>query len=304
MTRLVASVPVNNTGTGSLIGVTFDNLITTQADTSAMSWRYTRNGAPVMDLTVSGTFSVGYYSISGTLTGMSASLPSAGPVVVIDGMSIPFSGTYDLSYKMSFDYMFGGADLLSGSAGNDVLSGRGGNDTIWGNAGNDAIAGGAGADDMNGNQGNDTLDGGDGNDTVYGGREADVVAGGNNDDLLNGNIGNDTVHGNAGNDTVYGGQNEDVLFGEEGNDLLSGDLGNDTLYGGSGADRFWFRTGNGADVIADFNLLEGDRVLITAGVGYSIGSDRVDGVITLVDGSSIRIVGAAGQVSGDWILAG
>ena len=60
--------------------------------------------------------------------------------------------------------LVGGADSLSGGAGNDTLDGGVGDDTLVGGTGND---------ELTGNAGNDTLDGGYGNDTLTGGLGAD-----------------------------------------------------------------------------------------------------------------------------------
>ena len=74
--------------------------------------------------------------------------------------------------------------------------------------------------------GNGTIDGGNGNDTIYGGESADSLVGG---------AGADKLYGNAGNDTLSGGK------------------GNDTLTGGDGNDVFVYGTGDGSDVITDYN---------------------------------------------------
>lgn len=59
-------------------------------------------------------------------------------------------------------------------------------------------------------------------------------------------------------------EGNDTLVGGAGNDLIFGQGGNDTLVGGDGADTFVFsmRTGNGDDVIVDFNVAEGDRIML------------------------------------------
>lgn len=64
---------------------------------------------------------------------------------------------------------------------------------------------------------------------------------------------------------------DDILFGGEGNDLLVGGPGRDWLSGGPGADTFRFFDGDFAggtlalaDVISDFNELEGDRIDLSA----------------------------------------
>lgn len=78
---------------------------------------------------------------------------------------------------------------------------------------------------------------------------------------LSGASGNDVLFGRSGDDTLDGGSGMDQLFGEQGNDLVVGDEGNDQLYGGGGIDRlyggggsdvFVFSSGDGLDIIYDF----------------------------------------------------
>ena len=76
-----------------------------------------------------------------------------------------------------------------------------------------------------------------------------------------------TLRGGGGDDVLTGGRRGDALFGDAGADRLIGGRGLDTLTGGDGADRFVFKTagdsgatGKTADVIADFNASDGDRI--------------------------------------------
>ncbi|MGE0716380.1 MAG: calcium-binding protein [Alphaproteobacteria bacterium] len=150
-------------------------------------------------------------------------------------------------------------------AQDDEVLGSDAADTLVGMDGNDVVNGNGGDDDLNGNLGNDLVTGGSGRDYVRGGQGDDTVRGGADDDWhVNGSIGNDLVYGDLGNDSVYGGQGADQLDGGQGDDWLSGDLGNDTLTGGTGADRFVFRSGSGADRVADFHAAEGDNLALQA----------------------------------------
>ncbi|MBW4515645.1 MAG: hypothetical protein KME11_10515 [Timaviella obliquedivisa GSE-PSE-MK23-08B] len=63
-----------------------------------------------------------------------------------------------------------------------------------------------------------------------------------------------------GHDTLLGLGGDDKLSGGSGDDLLRGRSGNNTLLGSSGQDRF--AIGAGSDIIADFNVMEGDRTTI------------------------------------------
>lgn len=241
---------------------------------------------------------------------------SGGYIVHVDG----FAATGDQigDFFVRFDgfglraLQFKGDDVIDGSPGNDRLVGLDGNDVVHGYDGND---------DLNGNRGNDSVYGDAGRDFVRGGQGDDWVYGGDGDDWhVNGNIGADRVFGNLGNDSIFGGQNNDVLYGDDfaygpgGNDYLQGDQGydrligdpgNDTLVGGGDPDTFSFYSGDGDDVILDFDLSE-DRidlerningVLYTVGTPFSVLLARIstDGfgnsIIDLGAGNSLKVVG-------------
>jgi serralysin len=197
-----------------------------------------------------------------------------------------------------------GPDQIFGSSLGDPILGFSGDDTIIALDGNDTVSGDDGNDDVNGNVGQDIVVGGTGNDTVRGGKDNDTITGGDGDDgHVNGNIGDDIVLGGAGRDTVYGGQGADTLYGEAGNDLLSGDLGNDVMYGGAGADRFTIRAGGGADWVADFNAIEGDRIQLAPGTAYSVSSYQGQVVIDLGGGDMLALSGvASSSFSSSWIV--
>jgi len=164
------------------------------------------------------------------------------------------------------------ADALYGQAGNDTLSGLGGDDLIDGAEGNDLIDGGNGRDDIHAGEGNDTVlagegtpidlvSGGNGNDSLDGQGGADVLFGGNGNDTVAGGNGDDWIQGDAGNDLLRGGAGAlDWLEGGAGGDTIDGEAGQDYIRGGAGNDRFEFRTGCGANVIADYAI--GDVIAI------------------------------------------
>ncbi len=141
-------------------------------------------------------------------------------------------------------------------------------------------------------------------DTTSGGAGDDYVVGLAGNDYLAGNQGADTLDGGLGNDTLVGGKGADLLVGGAGADLLSGDRGDDTLTGGAGADTFSFSTPVGHDLITDFNLLEGDRVMIAKGNPYAIAQQGGDTVITFNDGDSVTLVGVHLPQDGQgWLVA-
>ncbi len=210
-----------------------------------------------------------------------------------------------------------GDDQLSGGKGNDKLFGGAGEDGLVGGKGNDVLRGGADDDMLLGGRGNDTLKGGDGEDFVgygleffFGGSQGvvvnlakgvatdthgnkdklvsienvqgtglkDTLKGDSNANTLIGEAGNDKLFGKGGNDDLEGGEGADTLLGGKGDDSLEGGQGADILTGGEGADTFVFVSGDGGDVITDFEVgidslfffiaaetfvQQGDDVLIT-----------------------------------------
>ena len=202
---------------------------------------------------------------------------------------------------------YGGDDEINGGGGADTIFAGAGNDTIVGVAheagagylrgddGDDAVTAGAGFDDINGNQGNDTLHGGLGDDWVVGGRDNDVQTGDAGGDVVWGNLGNDTVDGGDGADQVRGGQGDDSVAGGAGDDYVSGDRGNDTISGGTGADLFHGSQDAGIDRVIDFNLAQGDRVMLDPGTTYTLSQSGADTVIDM--GGGHQMVLAAVQLS-------
>lgn len=173
-----------------------------------------------------------------------------------------------------------GNDWIHGGRGDDLVKGGEGNDRLSGGSGHDIVEGGDGHDRVNGGRGNDIVSGGDGNDRVYGGRGDDHISGGDGHDRVFGGSGNDTASGGNGNDFVSGGRGNDMVSGGDGNDRVYGGRGDDTLIGGSGndylkgghgADKFVFNPNNvdehgrpleGHDRIADFNIADGDMLIL------------------------------------------
>jgi len=101
-----------------------------------------------------------------------------------------------------------------------------------------------------------TLPFGQSDNTVYGGAGRDRISLGGGDDA---------GHGGSGDDSLFGELGRDTLSGDDGRDQLFGGLGQDVLTGGAGADRFIFIIADvsrpdAADVITDFNPLDGDRI--------------------------------------------
>lgn len=186
------------------------------------------------------------------------------------------------SYMNGIDYF---AEFFSGQSFDIVevpktqtLTGTAGTDSLFGGAVDDLLYGLAGDDQLMGLVGNDALWGGDGR------------------DLLRGGVGNDALHGGAG---------ADQMMGDIGRDTLWGDAGNDTLWGGAGADLFIFARGGGRDRIGDFRYAEGDRIGLTTGMTWRVGSNNGNALIDFGSGDQVTLNGVApGQVGRDWFVFG
>lgn len=219
-------------------------------------------------------------------------------------------------------YVFRGDDELVGNQWNDRLIGMGGHDSIWGGggaddlyggdgddyvrgeAGDDLIEGGDGHDDLHGNAGSDLIYGGWGDDWVVGGKDDDELYGEGGWDLVLGNLGHDYLSGGDGGDWLRGGQGNDEVRGGAGDDWLSGDRDNDTLSGGAGADIFHTFGEAGVDRVLDFNLAEGDRVMLDLGTTYSLAQAGLDTVISMGGGAQMILVGTTlSALAPGWIFA-
>ncbi|AII43460.1 hypothetical protein KR100_08810 [Synechococcus sp. KORDI-100] len=171
-----------------------------------------------------------------------------------------------------------GTTRFRASDQNNRISGDGFEQRIVAGKGDDHVLAGSGADRVRGNQGNDILHGNGGSDRLMGGRQADFLRGGRasdrlhggrQNDQLQGDGGSDRLFGNSGDDRLTGGRQEDRLFGGGGvdrlfggpdNDYLDGGRRHDQLSGGTGSDVF--ALSRGRDVITDFDLSQGDTLVL------------------------------------------
>ncbi|MBK1841301.1 hypothetical protein JHL17_28240 [Azospirillum sp. YIM B02556] len=210
--------------------------------------------------------------------------------VEVDAGAGAGAGDDNLSGGDGNDTFYGGDgnDNMFGGGGSDILVGGAGNDTLFGGDGDDVLIGGAGENVLFGEDGNDSfyidtatsarLFGGNGDDTVIvryaGGADLDIS---HSIEHFIGGVGNDsvtadyaylamTIDGEDGDDTLSGGSGNDTLSGGNGDDRLRGGGGDNVLQGGAGADLFDFSvsfgggSGDGNDVVGDFNAAEGDRI--------------------------------------------
>jgi Ca2+-binding RTX toxin-like protein len=160
------------------------------------------------------------------------------------------------------------------------------------------VFGGNGSDDMDsytsttgvllyGEGGNDAMSGTGLADGIVGGRGADTISAGAGDDDLVGQIGGDTIKGGDGSDLIMGGR------------------GNDTLSGNAGSDLFTFATGEGNDVIKDFDAKGGGDNQDYIGVGsdviewlqvFQYGDDTV---ISFSDDQTVVLIGVKASSLGE-----
>jgi Ca2+-binding RTX toxin-like protein len=199
-----------------------------------------------------------------------------------------------------------GSKLYLGNALGNNITGTLLSDGLFGGAGDDSLNAADGNNLLQGNQGNDTLSAFGGSDTLYGGKDNDILNPGEGANWCQGNIGNDTVTGGSGADVVRGGQDNDSITGGAGNDWLSGDRGSDTLTGGTGADIFHSWNAAGVDRITDFNVAQGDHVLLDAGTIYSLNQAGADAVVDMGGGNQVILVGINlnSLTNTDWISVG
>jgi CSLREA domain-containing protein len=149
-------------------------------------------------------------------------------------------------------------DFIEGDAQDNCIDGLGGDDELRGLNGNDSLIGGEGNDTLRGNALNDTLDGGLGDDLLVGGLDRDSLLGGD---------GIDTLRGGGANDTLDGG------------------LGGDSLFGDAGADSFLLRSGDGTDLIVDYQ--DGTDNFLLDGLAFTD--------LTVVQSGTDTILQAAGE---------
>ncbi|MGP4844154.1 calcium-binding protein [Marinobacter sp. 1Y8] len=141
---------------------------------------------------------------------------------------------------------------------------------------------------------------GDFDSVVTGTSAGEQLSGGNGSDLIKGLAGDDTlfamggddqIEGGAGDDQLYGGNGSgsasgnDILIGGDGNDVLVGEDGDDMLIGGAGNDSYYYKAGQGVDVI-DNQGGGSDGVFFLDGLDRNRLSYHQDGndLVILVDG--------------------
>jgi RHS repeat-associated protein len=237
-------------------------------------------------------------------------------------------GNDTLDGGLDNDSIFGGAgnDFLNGNFGADTLDGGEGDDILRAMVGDDVTWGPSGVTSSGGKNDPNLLIGGAGNDTLIGSYGNDTLLGGSGNDRLDGNFGSDTLDGGDGDDILLalvspenwgenishlllGGAGNDVLLGSLGSDTLEGGAGNDTLLGSWGDDIYYFRRGDGNDVIdhvyAPVGIVDdggNDTLFFDSSIALSdltasmIGSDLLLSIAGGTDSVTIRDYYAVGQL--------
>lgn len=99
------------------------------------------------------------------------------------------------------------------------------------------------------------------------------------------------------NSPATGNDLNNVLTGNAGNNMIDGGKGNDVLTGGAGSDTFLIKTGNGNDIVTDFQTGVGGDILQINGTGFKSVADitsamqqvGTDVVLSLGNGEKITL---------------
>jgi len=125
-------------------------------------------------------------------------------------------------------------------------------------------------------------------------RAKDIVTGSKISDKIESGDGADLVRAGAGGDSLNGGTGKDRLFGDAGNDYIFGGADNDRMTGGGGSDSFHFSSGNGNDVIADFDAKGGgnrqDHISLYQGETFTVLRAGNDTILDFGDGETLRLL--------------
>jgi Ca2+-binding RTX toxin-like protein len=202
-----------------------------------------------------------------------------------------------------------GENLIAGNELSNLLNGGGGVDILMGAGRDDILDGGTGADWMLGGEGGDIFIVDDAGDAVteHAGEGFDMVqtsvtyslAAGSEVEVLYADPATTTAAIN-----LTGNEFDNFLTGNAGQNTIVGGLGIDTLRGNGGGDVFvWASTaetlqaGNAADVVMDFNRLEGDLLALNPidADGNAANGDQAFAFVGTVDFASSFFTGA-GQI--------
>jgi Ca2+-binding RTX toxin-like protein len=106
------------------------------------------------------------------------------------------------------------------------------------------------------------------------------------------------VLGTDAGETLDGVSGPDLIVGYGGADRIVGHAGADRLLGGDGADTFVYGSGDGADVILDFDATQGDTLRLEGFSNYTTALSGGDLVVSVAGGGTVTLRGAVGGESG------
>lgn len=196
----------------------------------------------------------GVDTVRTTLTSLSLLSGRVGQYTNVENLAFVGGGDFQGTGNALNNRISGGRgnDLLSGDAGQDLLRGGRGADTLRGGTGADTLEGGAGADRLEGDAGLDCASYLTALDRVVVSLSAAAGIAAKGDALGDVFLSIENLQGSNFGDVLVGDEGANVLQGMAGDDELWSGAGSDRLHGGQGADTFIFVTGDGADVVVDF----------------------------------------------------
>jgi Ca2+-binding RTX toxin-like protein len=104
------------------------------------------------------------------------------------------------------------------------------------------------------------------------------------DNFLVGTTAGDTINALGGNDTVYG---------QTGNDTISGGTGNDSIHGDGGSDTYLFASGDGSDILYDYDTSTGNsdtlRFTDLNSGDATLSRTTEDLILSFASGDSVRL---------------
>ncbi|MGY8662688.1 Ig-like domain-containing protein [Bradyrhizobium sp. UFLA05-109] len=217
-------------------------------------------------------------SSSETLTLQNVALSSLTAANVVLDNPLPVSASPNTAWTT-----VGAGGTLTGGATNDSLQAMGDGVTLIGGAGDDSYF-------MYNHETKVVELAGQGIDTIYDG----MIDGYS---LVNApNVENLTLGGSY-NSPATGNDLDNIIVGNAGNNMIDGGKGNDVLTGGAGSDTFVIRTGNGNDIITDFQTGAGGDILQINGTTFKTLADvtaamqqvGTDVVLSLGNGEKITL---------------
>ncbi|MDH2406088.1 Ig-like domain-containing protein, partial [Bradyrhizobium sp. SSUT18] len=201
-----------------------------------------------------GTDVVVTLSSSEALTLQNVSLSSLTAANVVLDNPLPVSAAPNTAWTT-----VGAGGTLTGGAINDSLQAMGDGVTLIGGAGDDSYF-------MYNHETKVVEFAGQGIDTIYDG----MIDGYS---LVNApNVENLTLGGSY-NSPATGNDLDNIIVGNAGNNMIDGGKGNDVLTGGGGSDTFVIKTGNGNDIITDFQTGAGGDILQINGTNFKTLAD-------------------------------